>query len=321
MLRDPNSNTQFFHFEGDVPLDLAISAHRGTSFVPERRAEQEIAGYVKELSSVFDSLWEKSRGPAREPFLEAFERFRQGYASKFREYLAAKGRCVSTMIAGPSGFAVGRASKANASADRATEELIEFRARGIKALRKIVFPNEAPIMSGDANAIERLRAKLADAEAFQAEAKEINAAIRGAAKNNTTPIGALRMLGIPAARCAELAKPDELGRVGIPDYALTNNSAEIRRLRKRIETVGAAKSAPTVEEFHTDTGIAFVDAPEANRVRLKFPGKPDAGKRAELKAHGFRWAPSVDGGVWQAYRNDRALAHARQVAEGAGGRD
>lgn len=236
------------------------------------------------------------------------------YAAKFSAYLTSKGRCVSTMIAGPANFNTGRARKSNDSADRAGDELIESHTRWVKALRKVAFPHEAPIMSGDANAIERLRAKLADAEAFQAEAKEINAAIRAAVRHNENPITCLRALGIAAARCAELVKPDELGRVGIPDYALTNNSAEIRRLRKRIETVSKAKATPTTEEFHVGSGIALVDAPEANRVRLKFPGKPDAATRGELKAHGFRWAPTVDGGVWQAYRNDRALAHARAVA-------
>lgn len=304
-----------FNFANDIPLDLAIAAHRGTSFVPEKRGQQEIAGYVAQLErdrEFFAAVVEPNIFllPA---FEEAFTRYREGYAAKFRAYLSAKGRCVSTMIAGPANFNTGRARKSSDSADRAGEELIEFRNRGIKALRKIVFPNESPIMSGDANAIDRLLLKMAEREAFQAEGKEINSAIREAKRHNENPITVLRARGIAAARCAELVKPDSLGRVGIPDYALTNNSAEIRRLRDRIKTLLAARNTPTTEEFHTETGIALVDAPEANRVRLKFPGKPSGEVRAELKAHGFRWAP-IDGGVWQAYRNDRALAHAKKIA-------
>lgn len=43
-----------------------------------------------------------------------------------------------------------------------------------------------------------------------------------------------------------------------------------------------------------------------------FPTKPDEAVRGRLKSHGFRWAPSI--GAWQAYRNVRALAFAKEAA-------
>ena len=43
-------------FANDVPHDLAQAAHQGTSFVPERRAEQEQADYAATLRADYEEL-------------------------------------------------------------------------------------------------------------------------------------------------------------------------------------------------------------------------------------------------------------------------
>ena len=83
---------------------------------------------------------------------------------------------------------------------------------------------------------------------------------------------------------------------------LSNNNAEIRRIRGRIEQV----------RQHEDTHFAGwefdggrVEANKAdNRLQVFFDGKPDEAARDELKANGFRWAPSV--GAWQRQLNKNA---------------
>jgi hypothetical protein len=42
-----------------------------------------------------------------------------------------------------------------------------------------------------------------------------------------------------------------------------------------------------------------------NRLQLFFDEKPDESKRANLKASGFKWAPSQ--GAWQRQLNDNAI--------------
>lgn len=301
-------------FENDISIALATSAHRGTSHTPERRGEQEIAGYAAQLRADYQLFSDRVSDENRAAFEDAFQAYRLGFAAKFRAYLAAKSRRVSTMIAGPSNFNTRRAQKSSDTADKRGVELAEYRARALRSLRAIVFPNEAPVASGDTDAVERLRAKLAEAEKFQAFAKKINGAIRAAVRGNYNPITALIAIGFTEKQATEFVAPDPLGRVGVPDYRLKNNSAEIRRLKARIASVEAAQARPDVEDYHVTTEIALVVSTRDNRVRLKFPGKPDARTRAQLKTNGFRWAPSVAGGVWQSYANPTAIAYAQGIA-------
>jgi hypothetical protein len=48
-----------------------------------------------------------------------------------------------------------------------------------------------------------------------------------------------------------------------------------------------------------------------NRVQIVFPGKPSSEVRARLKAHGFRWAPSV--GAWQRMVSEDARYYAKII--------
>lgn len=44
---------------------------------------------------------------------------------------------------------------------------------------------------------------------------------------------------------------------------------------------------------------------EENRLQIFFDHKPEEDVRSELKANGFRWAPSA--GAWQRQLNDNAI--------------
>ena len=137
--------------------------------------------------------------------------------------------------------------------------------------------------------------------------------IAGSSVENVAPeaqVAALVALGFPEARAALLLKPDDCGRIGFPDYALTNNNANIRRMKERLASVEKAHATPATEQQGTRARLE--DCPAENRVRLFYPGKPDADIRATLKSSGFRWAPSL--GCWQAYRNNRTLPMARHLA-------
>jgi len=298
----------------EIPEDLARRAHAWTSHVPEERARQEREGYARMLINDFENLSALATSDLkREDLAREFDRYKAGYRRRFMAHLAARSRCASTMITGGSGFNVRRNEKANRRADKHGSDLVEFRKRALTAIHKVLTPELAPIMNGDSDASERLEDKIAKAEALQEKMRAVNTAIRKHAKKGPdAQVAALVALGIGIGepRARELLKPDSLGRIGFADYELTNNNANIRRMRSRLVEVERAHSTPGSETEGTNARLE--DVPAENRVRLHFPGKPSAEVRARLKSAGFRWAPTQ--GAWSAYRNHNTLTTAKSVA-------
>lgn len=302
------------NFADDIPRDLARAAHAGTSFVPEDRAEQERASYAAELTRDYEALAAlAAKAPdadaARERLDAEFPRYRAGYRRRYTLMLERRSRCMSSMITGPSNFPTRRNEKANAAADRAVEDLLTFRKRALAAINKAIRPDLAPIMAGDSDAVVRLRAEIAKLEEKQERMKATNAAIRKHAKaGEAAQVAALVALGHAESVARELIKPDYCGRIGYADYETKNNGANIRRLQGRLAGIERSK-ATTETSTEGVGGVRVEDSPGDNRVRIFFPGKPDASVREALKAHGFRWAPTL--GCWQAYRNHNSLTHAQ----------
>jgi len=299
-------------YENDIPTETALEAHRGTSFTPEKRAEQERAGYADTLRSDRENLMKHADTEEKRALLEElFAAYRTGYREKTLAHLRSRAGIMSSMITGPSNFPTRRMEKKNDTAHRRLEELIEYREKQLDKMRRAMHPEQAPIRSEDSDAVTKLKAKIAKLEAAQEQYKAINKAVRKHKKAGTeAQVAALMELGLSEATAHKTLEPDFAGRAGIPSYVLTNNNANIRRLKKRVPQVEALQEAKPSEEEGTEA--TFEDAPQDNRVRLYFPGKPDASVRSHLKRNGFRWAPSL--GCWQAYRNARTIETARNAA-------
>ena len=306
-------------FLSDIPRELANRAHAGTSFSPEQRGRSEINQYATTLAADWANLVTGANTPEKLVLLESeFARYREGYRRRFLAYLAGLSRCLSTMITRASKFPTRRNQKHNAAVDRRSDELNEYRKRAIQAIWKALHPEMRPIMAGDADAIERLEAKIAEAEKLQSEMRAVNSAIRRNVKKGEDAQVAAMLAACPKlgeARARLLLKPDFVGRVGFADYELSNNNANIRRMKERVEGLRRTKGA-TPTTLRGENGVLYEDCPADNRVRLFFSQIPDLATRTRLKSQGFRWTPSLR--CWQAYRNpvslERAKAFVKTVA-------
>ena len=312
MSADPTNSATYLT---DIPHSTASAAHRGTSFTPEKRGDQECQSYANTLAADYATFAKYATTDEKRATLdEEFRTYRAGYRSRYIAMLAAKSRVMSTMITGGSNFPTRRNAKRGDTADKRTDELLSFRERAMAAIMKVLRPELRPVMAGDDDAVERLREKIAKAQKFQEQAKALNACIRKHAKAG--PEAQVKALvetyQIGEDKAREWIKPDFAGRIGIPSYELQNNNANIRRMQQRLEEIERAKVA-TVETVKVEsTSITFEDDPGDNRVRLFFPGKPDESIRTRLKGAGFRWTPSL--GCWQAYRNYRSIDLAKRTA-------
>jgi len=290
-----------------LSMSLAQSAHRGTSFSPERRGEQEVAGYREALRDAWDRAarvaGKDEAAIAR--ITEVFEDVAAGYNARYAASLGAKSQIVSTMIAGGSNFPVRRMEKRNATARKRAEEASEYLERGIKRLLRAA---RGPIDNSPESELERVRLNLTQREELQEQMKAANAALR---KGDDA---ALEDLGFTAEQIAELKKPDFAGRTGFPAYRLSNNNAEIARLRERLksaeERMAAAQAGPVEQEYN---GVRMVEDATDDRLRLYFDGKPSDAVREDLKAAAFKWSPKNE--AWQRQLTPAAKYAAKQVLD------
>lgn len=297
----------------NIPAALVTTAYSGTSFDPVARGKRAVAGYESTMQSDINAMREHAaKGNTAHLLDEQITRYVAGYTARVVALLRSESRCVSSLIAGPSNFPVRRMQKRSDIAHRRFNDPEEFRRRALKAAERVLRPDLRPIMSGDADAIDRLEAEIASAERAHEQMKSANVAIRKFAKAGMDhQVAALMEQGFTEAMAREILKPDFMGRVGFPGYALSNSTANIRRMKQRLETLQHCKAQP-VTEVQSASGVRLEDDPPANRVRLFFPGKPDVATRERLKKQGFRWSPSI--GAWQAYRNHWSMALAHELA-------
>lgn len=291
--------------EDDIPMEVAVRAYSGTSHSPERRGASARRGYVQALVSA----WRQGAGVAGEDtekltrVTEAFRDVAAGYRARTIAALGANSRVVSTNVAGPANFPVRAMQKRGDTADKRSAEAAEFLQAGVKRMLKAAAD---PVDNSPQGEMQNIRSRIEQREKDQARMKAANAAIR---KGDDA---ALIAMGFNEASIVKLKQPDFAGRTGFADWMLTNNNAEIRRLRERLaeveRRVAAAAEAPKERE---QGGVRIVEDAEDDRLRLFFPDKPTAEVRDALKSAAFKWSPNA--GAWQRQLTDNARRAAQDI--------
>ena len=164
------------------------------------------------------------------------------------------------------------------------------------------------IFSDDPEAVVKLKEKIAGLEKLQEIMKAANKIINRKTGTNEEKIIELAALKIPNP--GRLFEPDYCGRLGFPGFELTNNNANIRRLKERLAHLQKQETQETTEKELTN-GIRIVDNVEDNRLQIFFPGKPTDEIRENLKSYGFRWSPMV--GARKRHRSNSATWAAEKI--------
>jgi len=161
------------------------------------------------------------------------------------------------------------------------------------------------ISSDDPAAIAKLRDQLDQMQAAQDKMKKANALLK---KGDDAGLAAL---GFTAEQVAKLKMPDFSRRVGFPAYALTNNNANMRRVKDRIAEL--EKAATRSDKAEQGEGYTYREDTAENRVMFVFEGKPAEDIRNVLKRNGFKWSPSR--GAWVRQLNNAGIYAAGQVCK------
>ena len=132
------------------------------------------------------------------------------------------------------------------------------------------------ISSDDPEAVVKLKEELEKAEKVHQTRKAANLIVRRNPKNQPTPekLAELEELGLKGSLGTKLFEKDFCGRIGFPDYALTNNGANIRRIKGRIEELSKAAADVYKEQEFFEGKLKVVENPDINRIQLVFDDKP-----------------------------------------------
>jgi len=178
----------------------------------------------------------------------------------------------------------------------------EVKAESIKS-------NDA-IFSDDPKALEKLEEKLKGLERNADFMKQANRYIKKSDK-----AGFLSLPNATENIWDELHKVGRFGGWGFAHFELSNNSAERRRLKQRIEKLRSQAERAMVDL--TVNGVRVFENREANRLQMFFDGKPKAEIISQLKSHGFRWSRTEQ--AWQRHISSGALYWAKGIANNING--
>jgi hypothetical protein len=162
-------------------------------------------------------------------------------------------------------------------------------------------------ISGDnPEAVKLYQDKLEKLEADQERMKTVNKAY----KKGDAELKALGMDDGQIANVkADIQKSHPWDDKPFPTWALSNNSAEIRRIKEKIETLGRLDGLEA--ELIKFSGGKLRISVDINRVQFIFDDIPVPEIRAMLKSHGFKWARSE--GAWQRQRTLNAIHVAKRL--------
>jgi phage shock protein A len=148
------------------------------------------------------------------------------------------------------------------------------------------------IFSDDPDAVERLEERIAELEAKQEKMKAANKVCRNKKTTVEEKVAGLRELfpGITDRRIQDILTPAySFEKPGFPSYAMSNNNANINRLKKRIEDVKRRQARAEAADEAENGCIVMRPSPEHDWCRVVFAEKPDRSILDDLKAAGFRW--------------------------------
>lgn len=301
------------HGDAAMTVDPKSIEHlfNALTFNPDRRARLEVADLETRLQALrarADEL-EAMPGAAIIP-ADVVANLCDRHVTATRAYWSAEGRCMSSMITGPANFPVARNQKRLETAHKRMNEVGTHLQAAKRRLERIAFPHgmSGAIRSADPDALDKLRAELADARQWHEMAKAANVILR---KHGAEAKPHLIAAGI---RADVVERAMWLAPNGKPwGLTTTNSNAKIKRIEDRIASLERMKARGTIEK--ESDGVRIVENAEAARLQLIFPGKPDGETIGKLKENGFRWSPRE--GAWQRHLNNASRWAAERVLKAA----
>jgi hypothetical protein len=181
----------------------------------------------------------------------------------------------------------GRHRSALSRSHRAMDESIKLDKKANYYERVATAQNHA-ISSDDEDAIEKLKIKVTQLEKNQLDMKQTNREYKKGGWDAVTGMDEV----IKNELMHHMVK-SPWGKQPFPAYSLTNNNANIRRLKQRIAELEAKAKTPAQADI-VGHGFTVSEHPDDNRIWVTFDGKPSKAVCQVMRRHGFVFSPSRD---------------------------
>lgn len=294
-----------------------------------KRAESELQSGAATIIDAVERTEKAIKAAGLEEYWSGSQALENVLIRAWAMYQNAGSRTLNWMITGPARFPVRSNEKRMDTEHKRLGEYLDLaKSAPERALRIARRTMKARVGAGGLADLELadLRQRLEDREKSQARMKGINELIRKnrlGNKRENAEEDAAKLVELARAAgfsmvCSvayNLLTPD-WGKPGFPAYSLSNNNAEINRLRGRVAQVEAkvARMAAAEGEEPAEkvvNGVRIVEDSSDDRLRLIFDGKPDRPVIQLLKGRGFRWSPS--NGAWQRQLTPNARDAAQSI--------
>jgi len=265
--------------------ETARRAFYWTSFNPEGRGDRTIAEHERLLAADLAQVPDNYKAKYTEKFI-----------AHFSGWLHSHSRCASSAVTGGSGFNVRRAEKANNAENNKYEAFTAWRER---ILAKLARSERKRELAGNGGELGEAVRNLESRKASHERMKAINATIRKHHKNEADCVAALALLKVSESDALSLLHPKySYQGQGVPQYMLSNNLAQIKRLEDRVKQLQAKETVKEqIQSGEAETPIKEINGAKIvkdftdDRLKIEFPGKPAPEVIKALKSHGFRWSP------------------------------
>ena len=285
--------------------DAARRAKEMNSF-SDYKAGSATAGYKQMVDKAAGIAAEQKRR-VDPMYHEKIDKLLDAYARRLAENMnngfVIDARVPSVLIAGPANFPTRKKEKQNAARDRNMEEWKKI--QGL--LDRIKSTGTGGISADDPDAVGKLKEKLENLEESQEAMRLVNSYFREKGTLDGCPF--LTMEQVQRLK-SDMESSWHYGKSPYLPWQLSNNGAEIRRVKQRIGEL-ERKAETVYAGWEFDGGYAE-PCKEDNRLRIYFDEKPDEAVRSELKSNGFKWSPKA--GAWQRQLTANAFHAADRIA-------
>lgn len=282
-----------------VNEDLARWANDANSYRDYKAgsANREYQSAVNVMRGIAERRKETCDDETRAKIDRLLDSYERKLANWYDRYYRNESYAPSILVAGGSNFPVKKKERQNNNRRTLWKEHEELNG---KYKRLISGVGTGGISSDDKDAVPQLEAKLAALEKRQKDIVEANKYFR---KNNRSWEGYDGPLKNIVERWSS-------GWGWPRPLMTTNNGAEIRRIKGRIEELNRKASSNFGDDLPFDGGRTTFNKAD-NRIEIYHDEKPSPETISELKHNGFKWSPKKK--AWQRQITDNAIIAAKML--------